>query len=180
MPKLDWVLAVDRAIVLGDKVLDRLRKTPRKRLDRVPTPPAPPDPFVEKAAAPPKPEERPLGDAELVGQIYGKRSCMWSGRAQRIFQDLNYPARFIDLDDPDQLGVEARLVKETKRYETPYVYVRGEYIGGYHQLDELLRLGELEIRALPADERADFKKHSRIRIEKASRGEGPGDEPGKD
>ena len=166
MPKFDWVVAVDRALVVTDKVLDRLRKEPRKRLDAVPTPPAPPDPFVEKpAAAAAPPTEKPLGDPGLVAQIYGKRTCMWSGRVQRIFQDLGMPARFIELDDPDQLGVESRLVKETKRYETPYVYVRGEYVGGFQAVDELLRLGELETRALPADQRAAATKRSRIRLQ---------------
>ena len=166
MPKFDWIVAVDRALVVTDKVMDRLRKVPRKRLDAVPTPPAPPDPFVDKpVAAPAAPAERPLGDPGLVAQIYGKRTCMWSGRVQRIFQDLGMPARFIELDDPDQLGVESRLVKETKRYETPYVYVRGEYVGGFQAVDELLRLGELEIRALPADQRAAATKRSRERIQ---------------
>ena len=61
------------------------------------------------------------------------------------------------------LGFEPRLVRETKQYQTPWVYLRGEFVGGYNALDELQRLGQLEDRTLPPEERG--KSRSRIRLE---------------
>ena len=36
----------------------------------------------------------------------------------------------------------------------PYVYLRGEFVGGYNALDEIERLGQLDQRLLPREERA--------------------------
>lgn len=172
MPKLDWIRVVDRVLVATDHALDRVRKKPRRRLGAVPTPPVGPDPFVtapKKAdeiapAAPP-----PLGDPKLAAQIYGKRGCMWSGRAVKIFQELGLPAKFYDLDDGERKDLEGRLIRETKQYQTPYVYLRGEYVGGFNALDELLRLGQIEVRTLPPEERANHTNRSRIKVEIAPR-----------
>jgi glutaredoxin len=159
----DWVEVVDRLANRVDRVMDRFRKAPRKRLLDVPLPPPAPNPF----AAPPPAEatkvETPIGNAELPVQIYGRRSCMWSGRAVKVFQDLSIPAKFYDIDDPDQVELEARLIRETKQYQTPWIYLRGAFAGGYNSIDELNRLGQLEERTLPPEERG--KSRSRIRLE---------------
>lgn len=163
MGKLDWVEVVDRVATRVDKAMDRFRKTPRRRLNDVPIPPPAPNPFAAAPTPEDAPAETPLGSADLPVQIYGRRSCMWSGRAVKVFQDLSIPAKFYDIDDPDRNGLEARLVKETKQYQTPWVYLRGEFVGGYNALDELQRLGQLEDRTLPPEERG--KSRSRIRLE---------------
>lgn len=186
---------VDRLLTTTDRVLDRVRKTPRKRLDEVPEPIEAPDPFVVKAADPDAvarvadakiaaaastagkgatseaepveltpPVEAPLGDVAIAAQIYGKRSDMWSGRAVRLFQDLGIEARYYDLNDPDHLGLEMRLVRDTKQYEMPWVYLRGEFIGGYNALDEISRLGKLEERTLPPGEKLAVRK-GRVRVD---------------
>jgi len=188
---------MDRLFSTADRMLDRVRKTPRKRLGVVPEPIEAPDPFIAKAADPEADAriasskataatanaaiatakaaadeatakavrvEAPLGDPQIAAQIYGKRSDMWSGRAVRLFQDLGIEARFTDLDDPNNLGVEMRLVRDTKQYEIPWVYLRGEFIGGYNALDEISRLGKLEERTLPPGEKPATRK-SRVRIE---------------
>lgn len=173
---------VDRLVARADLALDKVRKTPRKRLDVVPEPIEAPDPFTkqpEPAAAapapeavpaptlaptPPPPQEAPLGDPAIAVQIYGKRTDMWSGRAVRLFQDLGIDARFINIEDPELVGLEMKLVRDTKQYEVPWVFLRGEFVGGFNAVDELHRLGHLEERTLPPDERP-AKRKSRIRIE---------------
>lgn len=167
---------VDRLVTRADHALDRVRKKPRKRLDVVPEPIEAPDPFTKPAepaaaapaaakAAPKTPlQEAPLGDPSVAAQIFGRRTDMWSGRAVRLFQDLGIEARFIDLDQPEHLGVEMKLVRDTKQYEVPWVYLRGEFLGGFNALDELHRLGKLEERTLPPGERQAPRK-SRVRIE---------------
>jgi glutaredoxin len=165
MPKLDWVLVVDQVATRVDKAMDRFRKTPRRRLHDVPTPPPAPDPFRAPEASAQPAEEKPLGLPELPVQIYGRRSCMWSGRAVKIFQELGIPAKFYDIDDPESRELEGRLVKATKQYQTPWVYLRGEFVGGFNAIDELNRVGQLELRTLPPEERAAAGAKSRIRIE---------------
>ena len=78
--------------------------------------------------------------------------------------DLGIDARFINIEDPELVGLEMKLVRDTKQYEVPWVFLRGEFIGGYNALDEIQRLGKLEERTLPPGERPAQRK-SRIRIE---------------
>ncbi len=169
MGKPDWVTLVDRALVRADQVMDRFRTTPRRRLADVPSPPPVIDPFTTAPA--PRPEKepeppKPLGLPDLPAQIYGRRGCMWSGRAVKIFQELSIPAKFYDIDDAENRELEGRIVKETRQYQTPWVYLRGEFIGGYNALDEIHRLGQLEQRTLLED---GEEPRRRIKIAVASR-----------
>lgn len=170
MPKLDWIGVVDRALDVADRTMDRFRKTPRRRLAEVPTPKVPDDPFTvkpaAKSAAPPvtgaattsaeppaakKPELAPLGDPGLLIQIYGRRTCDASGFTVKLLQGKSVPARMIDMDDEDHRDLEARLIKETKSYATPYVFLRGVYVGGFEQIAALDKSGELDRRLFEKD-----------------------------
>lgn len=147
--KRDWIDVVDGLLLRTDRALDRFRKTPRRRLEVVPTPLVPVDPFgpapatkpAAAAAAPAEPP--PLGDPGLPAQIYGKRTDDVTGRAVQMLREASVVARMIELDDPDNVGLENRLVRETKRYELPYVYVRGKYVGGFKELAALVKSGSL-------------------------------------
>ena len=153
MVKRGWIDVVDDALVKADRFADRFRKTPRRRLADVPTPLTPLDPFgpppLPNSDAKPPPEVvvKPLGDAGLPAQIFGKRSDDASGRAVMVFREASITARMIDLDDPDHRDLENRLIRETKRYEMPWVFLRGEYIGGFNDLAALAKSGELSKRA---------------------------------
>jgi glutaredoxin len=152
MLKRGWIDVVDDALVKADKFADRFRKTPRRRLAEVPTPLTPVDPFGAPALAnDPKPAEapvvKPLGDPGLPAQIFGKRDDDATGRAVMVFREASMTARMINLDDPENYDVENRLIRETKRYEMPWVFLRGEYIGGFKELAALAKSGELIKRA---------------------------------
>ncbi len=41
---------------------------------------------------------------------------------------------------------EGRLIPETKQNTQPWMFLRGEFIGGFNALDEVYRLGQLESR----------------------------------
>jgi glutaredoxin len=145
---MKWVSYVDQALGVVDRALDSVRKTKRKRLETVPEPPAPPDPFVEKAKAPanaaaPAPVEKPLGDPSLPAQVYGTRSCEPSGRVVRTLREHGIDALFVNMSDPDNADLESRLIRETKIYATPYVYLRGTFIGGEAQVMERAKAGTL-------------------------------------
>jgi len=112
----------------------------------VPQPNAPPDPFTiapRETAAPPDP---PLGNPKLPAQIFGKRTDPASGRAVQLFRERGIDAPFINLEDPDNGHFETQLVRETKQYALPYVYLRGAFLGGFEPLAELARDGKLEAR----------------------------------
>lgn len=143
--KNDWIDVVDRAIDRADRFADRFRKTPRKRLAKVPEPLVPSDPFsIPAAAAPASVEPAPLGDAGLPVQIYGRRTCDKTGRAVQLLREASVVARMIDLSDPDHRDLEKRLIQETKSYDTPWVYVRGVYRGGFDEIARLTKSGELQ------------------------------------
>ncbi len=113
---------------------------------------------VADAAPPPSQDqpkvERPLGNTAIPAQIYGRSSCPWTGRAIRLFEDKKVDYDYIDFDEPEQAVFEPRLVAETHQNTIPYIYLRGEFIGGFNALDELSRLGQMELAILSAEERA--------------------------
>ncbi|MFO0553785.1 MAG: glutaredoxin domain-containing protein [Polyangiaceae bacterium] len=136
MSKLDWIDVVDRALDRTDRMLDRFRKKPRKRLEVIPTPRMPSNPFETRAAAPPveAPKVAPLGDPSLPAQVYGRRTCDRTARAIQILRTRSITARMIDLDDPENRDLEKRLIQETKRYETPFIYFEGKFVGSLEAL----------------------------------------------
>ena len=85
-----------------------------------------------------------LGDPSLPAQVYGKQSCPWSGRARTLLDKLSVDYDFIDLDDEDHASLIHQLTPETRQNTVPYVYIRGEFVGGFNALSELQRLGQLE------------------------------------
>ncbi|MCG8425100.1 MAG: glutaredoxin [Proteobacteria bacterium] len=106
------------------------------------------------AASVPKPPAR-LGDPDLPAQIYGKTSCPWTGRAIRLLEDLKVDYDFIDLDEPDNDPLTTTLVAETTQNTVPFIYVRGQFVGGFNALDELQRVGRLEYLLMTAEQRKE-------------------------
>lgn len=168
----------------GKAVAGALRGKQGKKLEHVPTPFNIKDAFggdgppAQEASAPagkasvasgpsgsPGPTEAPLGDPSVGVQIYGRRTCMWSGRALRLAQDRDFDHRFVDLDEPGKEHLETSLVRETKQTTTPYVFVRGAFVGDYKALDELDRVGQLELLLLSDDERREREARTGIRLE---------------
>ena len=84
-----------------------------------------------------------LGSAARPAQVFGRNSCLWSGRVTRLLDDRGVEHDYVDLDDPANQALHVQLVRETKQNESPYVFVRGAFVGGYDALSELDRLGQL-------------------------------------
>lgn len=147
---MKWFDTLVKVVDRTDVLLDKVRKTPRKRLDVVPEPIAVRDPFapveaapaatsgVEAAASAP-PKEPPLGDPALPAQVYGKRTCEWSGRAVQLLRETGIDTTFVNIDEPEHRHLEVKLVAATKHYTLPYVYLKGEFVGGYDQLATRLK-----------------------------------------
>ena len=102
-----------------------------------------------------------LGDPSLKAQIYGKKSCPWSGRAITLLERNKVDYDFVDLEEPEHEAKALALALETKQHTVPYVYLRGHFIGGFNALSEIDRLGQLEVAMMTPEERAQAPAHLR-------------------
>ena len=105
-----------------------------------------------------------LGNASITAQIYGKKSDPWTGRAITVLERNKVDFDNIDLEEPEHEPKLLRLINETKQHTVPYVFLRGQFIGGFNALAEIERLGQLEYALMSADERAKVPAHARFEI----------------
>jgi glutaredoxin len=105
-----------------------------------------------------------LGNPGIKAQIYGKKSDPWTGRAITVLERNKVDFDNIDLEEPEHEAKLVRLVEETKQHTVPYVYLRGQFIGGFNALAEIERLGALEYALMSHDERAKVPAHARFEI----------------
>jgi glutaredoxin 3 len=102
-----------------------------------------------------------FGDPNVKAQIFGKKSCPWSGRAITLLEKHKVDYDWIDLEEPEHEAKLAPLALETKQNTVPYVYLRGQFVGGFNALSEVERLGQLEVALMSAEERANAPAHLR-------------------
>lgn len=122
---------------------------------------------ARKAAAAPTPVAKKqdastgFGDASIKAQIYGKKSDPWSGRAITVLERNKVDFDFVDLEEPEHEQKLVGLANETKQHTVPFVYLRGQFIGGFNALAEIERLGQLEFALMTKDERNALPEHKR-------------------
>jgi glutaredoxin len=139
-----------RQFVSRDEVVAKAQKAEQKRAAvAAPTP-------VAK-----NPSTDALGNPEIKAQIYGKKSCPWSGRAITLLERTKVDYDFVDLEEPEHEPKLLRLINETKQHTVPYVYLRGHFVGGFNALAEIERLGQLEVALMTKEERANAPAHLR-------------------
>ncbi len=100
-----------------------------------------------------------FGDEGVKAQIFGKKSCPWSGRAITLLERHKVDYDFVDLEEPEHEAKALGLALETKQNTVPYVYLRGQFIGGFNALSEVDRLGQLEVALMSAEERKAAPAH---------------------
>jgi len=155
--------ALSRADVLGGKVRDRVAEKLAELKSAAPPPAVKaPAPVVPRPAVKPPPVG--LGDPGRPAQVFGRRSCPWSGRVLALLEANRIEHSYFDLDTYGGESVLRELKLETKQETVPYVYVRGHFVGGYNALDELQRLGQLEYLVLSEAERAKHPLHGRFEV----------------
>ncbi len=120
--------------------------------------------FKKDAPVQAEPEKFSFGDARKPAQVFGARSCPWSGRALRVFESAGVKATYMDLDLDGSSAIREELRVETGQLSVPYVFLRGQFIGGFNALDEVQRLGQLEYLVLPKAEREAHPNHGKIEI----------------
>ena len=86
--------------------------------------------------------------------MFGKKSCPWTGRAITILERDKVDFDWVDLEEPEHEAKLVPLVNETKQHTVPFIYLRGQFIGGFNALAEIERLGQLEFALMTAEERA--------------------------
>ena len=146
---------------LATKVREKI--APKAEGGDVPDPYANDSPFIQ-----PEPEEstKPLGNPDLVAQVYGPGTDPWTGRSLQMLTDHDVEHEFVDLEAEGGLRLETRLVRETGQDTAPYIFLRGELIGGYNALNEIVRLGQLDEMIKHPDERSKGSGGVRIVIAK--------------
>lgn len=129
-----------------------------------------------------KKNEQTLGNPDVKAQVYGKKSCPWSGRAISLFERHKVDFDFVDLEEPEYEALVPRLLNETKQNTVPYVYLRGQFIGGFNSLSEVERLGQLEFALMSAEEKKKAPSHLRVEISSRPNTdeEAPGDTESRD
>ncbi len=145
-------------------------------IESVPEPEQNRSPFA-KPETPDQPQG-PLGDEECAAQLYGKSSCPWTGRTQQLLRDYDVEHDFIDLATKEGSRFGPRLIAETKQHESPYVFLRGEFIGGFNALSEIVRLGQLDEMTTAEGDRRQAEGRTRIVIAKRSDADAPPGERG--
>lgn len=137
---------------LATKIRDRIApKPPPDEDDRKPF--ANDSPFIVPEARAAEEDDKPLANPELKAQVFGRGTDPWTGRTLQILTDYDTEHDFVDLESEGGLEIETRLIRETGQDTAPYVFLRGELIGGYNALNEVVRLGQLEEMTKHPDER---------------------------
>lgn len=125
-----------------------------------PTPP-PAAPTAAASSAPVAAAPRGFGDPSIKAQIFGKRSCPWTGRAISLLERHKVDFDFLDLEEPEHEAKLAKLTHETRQNTVPYVYLRGKFVGGFNALSEIERLGQLEVALMSKEELTRAPAHLR-------------------
>lgn len=120
---------------------------------------APPPPTKKEAAA--AQAAKGFGDPSIKAQVFGKKSCPWTGRSITILERNKVDFDFVDLEEPEHESKLGGLQLETKQHTVPFNYLRGQFIGGFNALAEIERLGQLEFALMTAEERAKAPAHLR-------------------
>ncbi|HSN28927.1 MAG TPA: glutaredoxin [Kofleriaceae bacterium] len=105
-----------------------------------------------------------FGDPSIKAQIFGKKSCPWTGRAITILERNKVDFDNVDLEEPEHEAKLVPLANETKQHTVPFVYLRGQFIGGFNALAEIERLGQLEYALMTPEEREKVGQHARFEI----------------
>ena len=122
-----------------------------------PTPPPP----AAASAAPVEAAPMGFGNPAIKAQIFGKRSCPWTGRAISLLERHKVDFDFVDLEEPEHEAKQVKLTQETRQNTVPYVYLRGKFIGGFNALSEVDRLGQLEVALMSKEELTRAPAHLR-------------------
>ncbi len=126
-----------------------------------------PLPPVERTATTEKPE-RPIGKPLLAAQVFGRGTDPWTLRALQLFEERGIECELVDLEAEGGESFEVRLVRETHHPSSPFIYLRGDYVGGFNALNELDRLGQLDELVKTPEERAAAGGRRRIVVPKRS------------
>jgi glutaredoxin len=105
-----------------------------------------------------------FGDPSIKAQIFGKKSDPWSGRAITILERNKVDFDFVDTEEPEHEAKLVPLANETKQHTVPFIFLRGQFIGGFNALAEIERLGQLEYALMTAAEREKVPAHARFEI----------------
>ena len=81
----------------------------------------------------------PRSDLKVL--LYTKDTCKYCILAKELLVKNSIPYEFIELSNNREL--HQKIAYQTSQNTVPYVYINGEFIGGYKNLQELEESGKL-------------------------------------
>jgi glutaredoxin len=87
--------------------------------------------------------KRDLGRYPVL--VYSVSTCQASSRAKELLKHEAVVFEYFELDLLDCLDLVLALHTLTQSDKTPYVFVRGKYVGSTAELDHLLTSGEFKL-----------------------------------
>ena len=81
--------------------------------------------------------------------VFSKTNCGYCTRAKDTLKRLNIDYQSIELDIDDNCpqrdcqGLVANLIKQTRMKTVPQIFVNGQLIGGFSELQQLVNAGKL-------------------------------------
>ncbi len=69
--------------------------------------------------------------------LYTKQDCVFCKKAETLLKNKNIKFTIIDITNKPEIHLA--LVKETKQYTVPVVFVNHKFLGGYRELKAFLR-----------------------------------------
>ncbi len=79
-------------------------------------------------------------DLETV-VLFSTRMCSYCVRAKRLLEKNHIP--FKEHDISTRSDIRSWLIQQTGRYTVPQIFVKGQPIGGYVELEAMVRRGDL-------------------------------------
>ncbi|MEP6864811.1 MAG: glutaredoxin [Deltaproteobacteria bacterium] len=153
-----WAKLVGKDFESKDEAAAKAKAAEAKRAAKAaPTPAAKPRPGEAGAQV-------GFGDPTIKAQIFGKKSDPWTGRSITILERLKVDFDNVDLEEPEHEAKLVPLTNETKQHTVPFIYLRGQFIGGYNALAEIERLGQLDYALMTKEERETVPAHARFEI----------------
>ena len=77
--------------------------------------------------------------------MYSTADCTYCVKAKKAFNSLKVTPKIISVDtDPNGDDIASALIQLTKNHTFPYIFIAGNFIGGYNDMVKELKNGTLQ------------------------------------
>jgi len=78
--------------------------------------------------------------------IFSKTTCVFCNKAKQLLESCNITPLVVELDQLQEGQVlHQQLISKTNHTTVPNIFINGNHIGGYSELEQLFKNGKLSI-----------------------------------